>query len=221
MNPLCLGPIPAHLTGYAWYAPHQAWLRDRGLPHHDPGDAEPERANLAGANLTDANLAGADLQDANLWCAILADAILTGAYLRGANLAGADLTGVDLRNANLAGAILAAADLRGAYLQDASLRDASLTGADLTDANLQDATMPDGRALEEWQADPLAGLCTEPEATSRAIAAWGEHSWQSCPMHAAHGWTGIDDAPEDKRVLVATFVALFDGGHLPKPRSTT
>jgi len=89
--------------------------------------------------------------------------------------------------------------------------------ADLTGADLTDATMPDGRTLEQWQADPLAGLCDSPEATERAVAAWGAHTWRDCPMHSAHGWGGISDAPADRRALVATFVALFDGRHLPKP----
>ena len=124
------------------------------------------------------------------------------AVLRGADLRGADLTGSNLGDAYLTGANLTGADLRDAYL-----RGAYLTGA----------TLPDGRTLEQWQADPLAGLCTEPEAVHRAVAAWGEHSWETCPMHAAHGWVGFHEVPQDKALLVAAFVALFDGRHLPKP----
>ena len=126
-----------------------------------------------------------------------------------ANLTEADLGGADLRGADLNGANLREADLSGANMSGAHLREVSLRRADL-----REAVLPDGRSLAEWRADPLAGLCTEPEAVERARAAWGAHTWQDCPMHAAHGWVGIDDAPEDKRVLVATFVALFDGGHL-------
>jgi len=166
-------PIPDHVAGYAWYASHLAWLRQRGIdPHHDPGDAEAKRADPTEAYLYRASLRRADLREA-------------------------DLSEANLREANL----------RGANLREANLREADLRGA----------VLPDGRSLSEWQADPLAGLCTEPEAVERARAAWGAHTWRDCPMHAAHGWTSLGDAPEDKRVLVATFVALFDGEHLPAP----
>lgn len=194
--------IPEHLKKYDWYESHQAWLRGEGG----------ERANLRWADLRDAYL-----RDADLW-----DAYLRDADLQGADLSGADLTDTALWGADLSGANLSGADLRGAYLRDASLWGADLSGADLSGADLRGAdltgaTLPDGRTLEQWQADPLAGLCTEPEAVERARAAWGNHSWTNCPMHAAHGWGSVLDAPEDKWSLVATFIALFDGGHLPKP----
>jgi hypothetical protein len=121
---LCIGPIPDHLTKHAWYAPHQAWLRDRSKPHHNPGDAEPQCANLAraylaGAYLAGANLARADLAGANLARADLADANLARAYLADAYLADADLAGAYLAGANLAGADLADAYLAGADLAGA------------------------------------------------------------------------------------------------------
>lgn len=78
--------------------------------------------------------------------------------------------------------------------------------------------MPDGRAWEVYSADPLAGVCDEPEARQRAIAAWGNHQWTNCPMHAAHGYSDIGDAPADKRILVAAFVAIFDANLLPQPK---
>ena len=112
---IVIGPIPDHLRKYAWYAEHQAYLRDQGRPHHDPGDAIPRRADLRRADLTEADLRGANLTDANL-----ADANLTGA-----NLTGADLTRANLTLANLADANLA----------DANLTRANLTLADLTDAD--------------------------------------------------------------------------------------
>ena len=90
-------------------------------------------------------------------------------------------------------------------------------GADLTGANLSVATLPDGRTLLQWQQDPLAGLCTSPDAVDRAVSAWGNHSWQDCPLHEGMGISGINEAPVDKRILAATFVSLFDGRHLPKP----
>jgi len=232
-------PIPTHLRQYAWYAPHQAWLRDQGLAHHDPGDASPKRAVLVEADLRGANLEGADLRDADLRGANLRGANLVEADLRGANLEGADLTGANLveavlwganlTRAVLWGANLEGADLRGANLEGAVLTRADLWGANLTRANLARAVlkdailggamMADGRTLAQWQSDPLAGLCDTPEAVERATAAWGKHSWADCPMHEAHGWSRLEDAPTDKRQLVATFVALFDGRHLPKPES--
>ena len=125
----------------------------------------------------------------------------------GGSLEGADLRGASLRVTNLYRAVVRGADLRGADLTGASLLGADLTGAKL----------PDGRTLTEWQADPLAGLCDDPESVARALAAWGGRSWLDCPLHAALGAYSLDDVPEDRRALAATFVALLDGGHLPRP----
>ena len=158
-----------------------------------------EKHVAAKCSLDGANLKGADLEGANL----------DGANLRSANLRGADLDGANLRSADLRGA-----DLEGANLDGANLRSANLRGAD---PYLPPLRLVDGRTIEEWRADPLAGLCTEPKTVSRAVAAWGNHTWKDCPMHAAHGWNDLGDAPKDKRRLVACFVALFDAGHLPKP----
>ena len=172
-----------------------------------------KQAVLRDANLTGANLADADLAHANLAGADLADADLAGANLAGADLAGADLAGADLARADLAGANLADADLA-----DADLAGANLAGADLAGADLADAVLPDGRTLAAYLLDPLAGICDDPEARARAIAAWGHHTWQDCPLHAAHGWTSTADAAADRRLAAAAFVALFDAGLLPQPQ---
>ena len=95
--------------------------------------------------------------------------------------------------------------------------DKNLAGADLTGANLTGATMPDGRTWEAYSADPLAGICDDPVARERAIAAWGNHTWRDCPMHAAHGWSKIEECPVDRRIAVAAFVTVFDGGLLDAP----
>ena len=108
----------------------------------------------------------------------------------------------------------------GASLDRANLYGANLYDANLTGAYLHGAIMPDGRTYEQWQADPLAGLCAEPEARNRAIAAWGAHTWQDCPLTMGMGIHGPHEAPAEKRLLVATFVALFDGGQLPRPEVT-
>jgi len=128
----------------------------------------------------------------------------------GSSLQGVDLARADLTKANLTGSNLTEADLYGADLTGANLTGANLTGAYLARANLTGAIMPDGRTWEEYQADPLAGICEEPEARARALSAWGNHTWQDCPMHTAYGWTSVADAPETKRLLASAFVALFD-----------
>ena len=96
----------AHLYKFDWYAPHQAWLAEQGLPHHDPRGAKPERANL---RFTD--LRYVDLHSANL---------------RYTELYSADLRFTDLRDANLSCADLRYANLGFASLRDADLRDAKL-----------------------------------------------------------------------------------------------
>lgn len=214
----CIGPIPEHLKKYDWYAPHQAWLRKCGWPHHDPGGVDARYARLTGADLRAANL-----HDAILTRAVLTVTNLMGAHLRAANLAGARLTRADLSYADLSYAhmprvVLTNADLRGADLSYADLPGAHLHDADLTYTILTDAVLTDGRTLAEWQADPLAGLCTDPEARARAIAAWGQHTWRDCPLHEGMGINGLYNINDDaKRRLAACFIALFDCHHLPKP----
>jgi len=145
---------------------------------------------------------------------------LRGADLRGARLSEADLHGARLHGADLHWADLHGANLRWADLSEADLHGARLHGADLHGARLRWATMPDGRTFEAYAADPLAGICQDAAARSRAVAAWGKHSWEDCPVHAAMGYNGIDDAPADTRLAVAAFVALFDALLLPVPRPT-
>jgi len=153
-----------------------------------------------GSSLEGLDLRGADLTEADLSESHLTKADLTDADLTDADLTDADLTGVDLTKANLRIANLARANLKGA----------NLTGANLARVNLTGAIMPDGRTWEAYRADPLAGICEEPEARARALSAWGNHTWQDCPMHTAYGWESVEDAPETKRFLVGAFIALFD-----------
>jgi len=192
----------------AAYPIFHGWLAEKGLIPR----ANLREANLREADLRGANLSGASLIGANLIGADLREANLGGADLREANLIGANLGGADLRGANMSRANLREANLYGAYLYGADLREANLRGADPNSCIL-----PNGVSFEEYVADPLAEICTENESRSRAIAAWGHHSWTSCPMQAAHGWGSIEDAPTDKRLAVAQFVALFDSGLLQKP----
>ena len=106
-------------------------------------------------------------------------------------------------------------DLTGANLTGAYLEGADFTGADLRGADLRGATMPDGRVWEQYRVDHLAGICSEPQVIARALAAWGQHDWRSCPMHSALGIAGLHGIEDDEqRRLVACWVALYDGGHL-------
>ena len=180
--------------------------------------ADLSEADLSGADLNEADLRGADLSGADLRWADLHGAYLRGAYLSRANLSGADLHGADLREADLSEADLIGARLSGADLRGADLSEADLSEADLHEADLHEATMPDGRTFEAYAADLLAGICQDAAARDRAVAAWGNHSWEGCPMHVANGYTGIGDAPAAARLAVAAFVALFDGVLLPVPR---
>jgi cell wall-associated NlpC family hydrolase len=210
----CIGPIPEHLRQYAWYAPHQAWLRDRKCYHHDPINASAERAdlrgadliranlrgaNLRGANLTYANLSGADLTEANLsrasaeWAnltqANLSRASAEWANLRGADLTYADLSGADLTEANLSGADLIGADLTYANLSGANLTYANLSRADLTEANLSRANL---RGADITGAIlPTPG--PDPRTLEEAVALtkqwltperWIQHRWIETP----DGW---------------------------------
>jgi hypothetical protein len=125
---------------------------------------------------------------------------------------GYDLRGADLSRANLAVAELSYTDLTGANMVWADLKYAKLQWADLTGA-----TTPDGRVWEDYIQDPLRGICDEPEARKRAIAAWGHKTWKGCPLNAAHGWERIQDCPTGKRIAVAAFIAFHDSGRLPNP----
>ena len=136
-------PIPEHLQKFVWYAPHQAWLKDRsGWCRHDPGAALAARANLSDAYLTGA---------------YLSDAYLTGAYLSGADLSGANLSDAYLTGAYLSGAYLSRANLSGANLSRANLSGTDLSDADLSRANLSDAKSDLFAVLDTAPAE-VAGL---------------------------------------------------------------
>jgi uncharacterized protein YjbI with pentapeptide repeats len=166
---------------------------DRVLEQHKMWLADPTTGSCA--DLSGADLRGANLSRANLSCANLSCAYLSGANLSRANLSGADLSGADLRGADLSGA-----DLRGAYLSR--------------------ATMPDGRAWADYAADHLAGICVTPEVKAKAIAAWGKHTWQDCPMHNAFGADSVESASKACSVdpkLIGAWVALYDAELLTCP----
>lgn len=175
------------------------------------GEVGGELADLTNADLTNADLRGADLSHADLRGANLRGADLTNARLFMARLEGANLRGTDLRDA----------DLRMARFEHADLTDATLTGARFgggypgDDIALVATTMPDGRVWEAYRRDHLWGICHDPDVVARALAAWGGHTWESCPMGAAFGIDGthaIEDA--GLRLRVGCWVALYDAGLL-------
>jgi hypothetical protein len=185
------------------------------------------KADLSGANLSGADLSEANLNGANLHGADLRGAKLHGADLRGANLRWADLRWADLRGANLYGANLHGADLSGADLSEADLygadlSEANLREADLTMADLNGAKLPDGRTLKEYLAWLPSGLLTIGGKSLVEVAStWGNHTWTDCPMAKVFGARSLGDVPECHRQAAALFVALFDGGHLPRPEEET
>jgi uncharacterized protein YjbI with pentapeptide repeats len=115
----------------------------RGLVRGNSLSANPSRADLSGADLSDGNL----LSVSQNW----AKAKLSGANLSGAkaptvffieaNLGGANLSGADLSLTNFAKANLSGANLSGASLICANLNWADLSGADLSGANLSSASL--------------------------------------------------------------------------------
>jgi hypothetical protein len=183
-------------------------------------------ADLTNADLTGADLWCADLQGANLTDASLQGANLTNADLTGANLGGANLPGANLTNANLRGADLRGADLWGANLPCANLPCANLTGADLTGtnltgANLTGAILPEGQTLPEYiRTLPERLLLQWGETLKEVCAGWETHTWLDCPMSRAFAAKSLGEVPACFRAAAATFIALFDGGHLPKPEGT-
>ncbi len=160
----------AHLYKFDWYTPHQAWLAERGLPHHAHYGAKPERANL---RFTD--LRYADLHSANLNYANLRDADLRYVDLYSANLSYVELYSADLRFTDLRDANLSCADLRYANLGFASLRD-----ADLRDAKLHHV-IGNRKEIKTIQTDPW------PIVLTKDVMAIGYE------QHSIEEWRGFDD----------------------------
>ena len=149
------------------------------------------------------------------------DANLGGANLEGANLRGADLRGADLTNANLTGADLWNANLKGANLTNANLTVANLRDADLKGADLTGAILPEGQTLPEYiRTLPERLLLQGGKTLKEVCAGWETHTWLDCPMSRAFAAKSLGEVPECFRAAATTFIALFDGGHLPKPEGT-
>jgi len=90
--------------------------------------------------------------------------------------------------------------------------------ADLRGADLSKAKLPDGRTLDEYVAWLPSGLLTlGGKSLAEVAASWGNHTWTDCPMATAFGVQSLNEVPECHRQAAALFVALFDGGHLPRP----
>lgn len=166
-------PFPSHLTKYDWYAPHQAWLRERGYSwHHDPAEASPRRMVLSGAVLSGADLRGAVLRGADLRDADLSDADLSDADLRDADLRGADLSDADLRGAVLSGADLGDADLRGA--KHVATREECIVRLDEIRTHVIDHG--DKLRMDTWHDGAWTAECEPQHAcqTAHCLAGWAQ-----------------------------------------------
>ena len=151
----------------------------------------------------------------------LRSASLRGADLSGAILISANLISASLRDANLSDANLSNAILSNAILRDANLSNAYLRGAILSGADLRGAILPNGKTLPDYITWLPSGLLTQGgKPLADVVAAWDCHEWTGCPMHAAFGATGLGSVPDCWRAEAATFVALFDGRHVPRPEVT-
>ena len=161
----------AHLYKYEWYAPHQAWLAERGLPHHDHHGAKPERADLRFTDLRYVDLHSAYLRSANLY----------SADLRFIDLRDANLSCADLRYVNLCFTDLRDANLRHTNLHYANLNYANLYSADLSYANLRYA-IGNGQEIKTIQTDPWPIVLTK---DTMAIG---------CEQHSIEEWRSFNDA---------------------------
>lgn len=165
-------------------------------------------------NLREANLHNADLQNVNLQGALLQRANLAGANLHGANLRWANLQNVNLQGANLCDTNLVHADLQDANLRDTVLLLADLRGVNLLFANLQGAILPTDETFEDYCKNVK---CLFGDKLPEAIAAWGCHDWDNCPLFAAYGVDSINQLPWLIRPHAELFITLFDAKILPCP----
>ncbi len=97
---LCIGPIPAHLATIPEYAPHQAWMRDEGYLHHDPGEAKPVRARFVRASFDGARFDGARFDGASFVGASFDGASFVRASFDGASFDGARFDGASFVGAS-------------------------------------------------------------------------------------------------------------------------
>jgi hypothetical protein len=186
--------------------------KDGSILRTVPGDT------LQGVDLSRSNLFGADLFGTNLSGTDLIQANLSQANLTWANLSRAELSGADLFQAKLSESNLSQAYLSGTNLSQADLTGADLTHAELSGTDLTDTILPNGMTLPEYLAWLPSGLLTQGGKTLEEVAtAWGNLDWTDCPMATAFSVHSLEEIPECHRQGAALFIALYDGGHLPKP----
>lgn len=111
----------------------------------DLRNADLQRLDLSGVNLTKAMLTGCNLRGAEL-----SHAILRGAKFDGAELSSTKFTAADLREANLSDVRLTRAEMQSARLESALLINADMWGVKLTQAKMHKAQF--ARA-SVWEAD--------------------------------------------------------------------
>ena len=111
----------------------------------DLRNADLQRLDMAGVNLTKARLSGCNLRGADL-----SHAILRGAELDGAELSSTKFVEADLREAKISDTRLTLADMRSARLESALLINADMWGVKLTHSKMHKAQL--ARA-SVWEAD--------------------------------------------------------------------
>jgi len=122
----------------------------------DLSDANFDRTDLSGANLTGAllmssDLRGANLSGANLSLAIINFSDLSEANLRGANLSGARFLGTGLIDADLTGADLRWASLTNSYFDKANLTGCKVYGVSVWDLRLTETIQSNLVITQDYQ----------------------------------------------------------------------
>jgi uncharacterized protein YjbI with pentapeptide repeats len=111
----------------------------------DLRNADLQRLDLTGVNLTHALMTGCNLRDADL-----SHANLSRAKLDSAELSATKFIAADLRNADLSHSRLTCAEMQSAWLESALLIDAEMWGVKLTQAKMHEAQLC-GASI--WEAD--------------------------------------------------------------------
>lgn len=168
-------------------------------------EADLQRADLRGVDLTLASLDGADLRHANLSGALLEGANLcrarlTYAILEGASLMGADMESAALVHANLQRSHLESADLSlailvGTQLQGAILDGCRVYGASVWNVEMDEATQQ--RGLIITRRHPLLPPAQRKELTQFLA---------TLPSENMPPWRTIRDEPDEPTITVDDLV---------------
>lgn len=139
-----LPSIPYHFFAYPWYAPHQAWLRAKGM---EPSHAVPRGTVAKRADLRDVKISGVDISKMDL-----SGALLDGVDFSGSNLSASKFFFADLKGANFSDSFLIESRFSNANISHANFSGARLLGADFSGANMREANWDNALGV-----DRLAG----------------------------------------------------------------